>query len=65
MMALPPDVLRTAMQENATLVQRVGELCIQQHELLNKITLLQNEALQVNEHVYAVDAKAGTLVQES
>ena len=53
MMMLPPYVHRIAMQEISTLVQRDGEMCVKQQDLLNKITLLQTKALQVNEQVYA------------
>ena len=37
------------MQENTTLVQKLGELYVKQQELFNQITVLKNEAIQVQD----------------
>ena len=65
MVTLSPNARRATMQQNNALVARIGKLWARKHELLNNITKLQKDALQVSEKVFTTEARVDTLLKES
>lgn len=62
---LSPDVRKTIMLENTTLVSKGGHLRAMKQHLLSTITKPQDEALLVTEKTIIVEARLETLVKES